>query len=46
MRCERCNCFAYNIRYENSCEALYEIDGCNFFKTRETLYAELVELKA
>lgn len=45
MRCNRCNCFAYNIRYDNSCEALYEIQGCNFFKTKETLYAELVELQ-
>ena len=45
MRCNRNDCFAYNIRYDNSCEALYEIDGCVFFKTREELAMQLVELK-
>lgn len=46
MRCTKCNCFAYNIRYDNSCEALYEIDGCVFFKTKDELYWQLVDLKA
>ena len=45
MRCGRTDCFAYNIRWDNSCEALHTIDGCNFFKTREELYAEILILQ-
>lgn len=45
MRCNRNDCFAYNIRYENSCEALYDNEGCSFYKSREELYLQLVELK-
>ena len=45
MRCIRTDCFAYNVRYENSCEALFDNEGCNFYKSREDLYMQLVELK-
>ena len=45
MRCNKINCFAYNIKWSNNCEALHDIYGCNFFKTKQQLRDQIEELK-
>lgn len=44
MRCTRQDCFAFNNKWDNNCEALHDTADCHFFKTRGQLYDEITEL--
>lgn len=46
MRCNKVECFAYNIKWDNNCEALFDITGCTFFKTRGQIIEETLDLIA
>ncbi len=46
MRCNKNDCFAYNIRWDNNCQALFDIEGCNFYKSKSEWTEQILLLQA